>query len=185
MLLGKGLGPFLATLGRMNRSQLLRLSTRSTSGSSSFGIAVTHGPSALVWALLLLVCSLGGVRQAEAQRMAARSVEELAGELRTSVLRSDVSDLMPRAAETIEIELFGKRRYYSRGQAMLILNGLLEDARPTAVQITRSHRTPSAAFIEATVSSSESGSKSVWLARYGLLRGEWRMRELRVGEADE
>ncbi len=44
---------------------------------------------------------------ADAQRKAARSVEELAGELRSSVLRSDVADLMPSASESIEIELFG------------------------------------------------------------------------------
>lgn len=132
--------------------------------------------------VLLLVMA---AQTADAQRMAARSVEELAGELRSSILRSDVSELMPRAAESIEIDLFGERRHYSRGQATLLLNGFLEDAKPSSVRITRSHRTPSAAFVEALVSSSGPGSQSVWLARYALLRGEWRMRELTVEEADE
>ncbi len=155
------------------------------SESCGFGFRVIRGPSVAVWIIIVLVWSLGSTQQVEAQRLAARSVEELASDLRASVLRSDVSELMLRSAESIEIELFGERRHYSRGQAMLILNGLLEDARPESVRITRSHRTPSAAFIEAAVSSSEPGSESVWLARYALLRGEWRMRELRVDEANE
>jgi len=122
---------------------------------------------------------------ADAQRKAARSVEELAGELRSSVLRSDVADLMPSASKSIEIELFGERRHYSRGQATLLLNGFLEDSSPTSVRIAKSYRTPSAAFVEAIVSSSFPGSESVWLARYALMRGEWRMRELTLEDAHD
>ena len=169
----------------MKLTHLFPVSTKTVSGSFGVGFRVLRARFLAVWAILVLVWSLGGAQHVEAQRLASRSVEELAADLRASVLRSDVSDLMLRSAESVEIELFGERRHYSRGQAMLILNGLLEDARPNSVRITRSQRTPSAAFIEATVTSSKPGSESVWLARYALLRGEWRMRELRVDEANE
>jgi len=182
-------GSFLATLGRMARRSYIPsiqiASARWTAPREHelMRTLVLHGFRFRL--VLVMMCCLGLSLEADAQRLAARSVEDLIGELRTSVLRADVSELMPRAAETIEIDLFGERRYYSRGQATLLLNDLLEDVEPSSVRILRSHRTPSAAFVEVLVSSPSVTTDHVWLARYALLRGEWRMRELTVEVADE
>lgn len=118
------------------------------------------------------------------QRTATRSVDELAGTLRQALMEADAAALMAQAAETVEINLFGERRYYSRGQASLLLNDLLKETPPLSARIVRSRRTPSAAFVEARLES-KVDEGTLWLVRYALQRGEWRIRELTVEEADD
>lgn len=131
---------------------------------------------------MILLCM--AVSDTAAQRMAVRSVDELAGSLREAVMTADASALMMQAAETVEINLLGERRFYSRGQATLLLNEWFKDRMPDSCRIVRSSRTPSAAFVEARVLS-EDGEGTLWLVRYALRRGEWRIRELSVEAADE
>lgn len=99
-------------------------------------------------------------------------------------MTADASGLMMQAAETVEINLYGERRFYSRGQATLLLNELFKDSRPVSCRILRSRRTPSAAFVEAQVELEGEG-ETLWLVRYALQRGEWRIREMTVEVVDD
>ncbi len=138
-----------------------------------------------LWIALIILSGWVTPSDVHAQRLASRSVEELSRELQASVMAADAQALMSQAAESIEIELFGERRFYSRGQATLLLNDLFEDSPTGTSRVIRSHRTPSAAFIELEIASSQNASAATWLVRYALRRGEWRIRELTVEVADE
>lgn len=150
------------------------------------------GPRALGEAILAwAVCSMAAmllafsvVPGAHAQRSATRSADELAGTLQQAVMSADAADIMRQAAETVEIDLFGERRFYSRGQATLLLNDLFKQRSPESARVVQTRRTPTAAFLEVRVVSRD-GSSAEWLVRYALQRGEWRIRELTVEEADD
>lgn len=178
VLKGKGLGSFLATLLPMNPAH-------STSGKR-FSATLSWSRTLRGVVVLLAVWVMAGPSSldASAQRRATRSVDELSGTLREAVMTANATTLMMQAAETVEINLFGERRFYSRGQATLLLNELFKERRPESARIVRSRRTPSAAFVEALVEF-RAGENAQWLVRYALQRGEWRIRELTVEEAND
>lgn len=134
--------------------------------------------------MVAVLIALSFVQGAFAQRTAARSADELAGTLQQAVMSADAALLMRQAAETVEIDLFGERRFYSRGQATLLLNDLFKQRSPESARVIQTRRTPTAAFLEVRVESSD-GSSAEWLVRYALQRGDWRIRELTVEETDD
>ena len=134
-------------------------------------------------ALMVLFTLLLG-SDAQAQRTLSRSADVLAAGLREAILARDGIGMMQSGADVIEIEVLGERRYYSRGQASMLLEKRLRARIPTSAQTIRNHRTSSAAFVQIRVKGVKGGATN-WLVRYAFQRGAWRIREITIEKADE
>lgn len=139
--------------------------------------------SILRCALMVLFALLIG-SDALAQRTLSRSADVLAAGLREAILARDGIGMMQSGADVIEIEVLGERRYYSRGQASMLLEKRLRARIPTSAQIIRNHRTSSAAFVQIRVRAVNDGAAD-WSVRYAFQRGAWRIREITIEKADE
>jgi len=78
----------------------------------------------------------------------------------------------------------GEGRYYSRGQATLLLRDFLEEYPPQSFSVDRFTRTPTAGFVEASYSVQDSDVRLEWMIRYRIQGGQWRIRELVIEEVD-
>lgn len=130
--------------------------------------------------LLLLLCMAA---QAHAQRSGSRSADELAEQMREAIMAVDGAELMRDADEVVEVDVFGELRYYSRGQASLLLETLLRREIPVTAHIMRKRRTPSAAYVEIRVNAGRENA-SDWVVRYAVRRGAWRIREVSLVRSD-
>lgn len=137
----------------------------------------------LRFALTVLFALLMG-SDALAQRTISRSADVLAAGLREAILARDGIGMMQSGADVVEMEVLGERRYYSRGQASMLLEKRLRARIPTSAQIIRNHRTSSAAFVQIRVKAVNDGTTD-WSVRYAFQRGAWRIREITIEKADE
>lgn len=166
---------FLLLLRYMNaHSRSYRPSVHSA-GNAPFGILL----------LLLVLLLVMGIRPAAAQNSSPRSGEAVADRLRERVLTADAASLAAETTYSVEIALFGEGRFYSRGQATLLLRDMFKDYPPTGFRIDRFTRTSSAGFVEAEMTTSASAERLKWIVRYQVSGGIWKIREMVIERAHE
>jgi hypothetical protein len=127
----------------------------------------------------LLTCLLAW-QPVAAQALRSRAPGMSIERLRATVMAADAASLFEDAASTLEVTLDGEGGFYSRGQATLILADWFDAHPPLDFRITRERRTPTAAFIEATLTDRHAGERHAWVIRYAVQNGSWRIRELVV-----
>lgn len=133
-------------------------------------------------ALLLMV--LMASQPASGQALRSRTPEVSIERLRATIMSADAAALFEDAASTLEVTLDGEGGFYSRGQATLIVAAWFDAHPPSDFRITRERRTPSAAFIEGTLTDRHAGERHDWVIRYAVQNGIWRIREV-VVEAEQ
>jgi len=143
---------------------------------------VRHGNVLLSMVLLALVIGRSG--DVMAQSRTSLASEEAINRLRAAVMSADAAGITSESAATMEIVLMGEGRYYSRGQATLLLRDFLEEYPPQSFSVDRFTRTPTAGFVEASYSVQDSDVRLEWMIRYRIQGGQWRIRELVIEEVD-
>ena len=128
----------------------------------------------------LLITALSAFQPVAGQALRSRAPAMSIERLRATVMAADAAALFEDAASTLEVTLDGDGGFYSRGQATLILTAWFETHPPADFRITRERRTPSAAFIEGTLTDRHKGESHAWVIRYAVQNGIWRIRELVV-----
>lgn len=132
----------------------------------------------------VLLTILTAFQPVGAQALRSRAPGMSIEQLRATIMAADAASLFEGAASTLEVTLDGEGGFYSRGQATLILAAWFEAHPPSDFRITRERRTPSAAFIEGTLTDRHAGERHDWVIRYAVQNGIWRIREL-VVEAEQ
>ena len=84
-----------------------------------------------------------GVRSVEAQ-----TGDIVLSQIKSAILSADAAGLADQTLYSVEIGLFGVGRYYSKGQATLLLKSFFSDFPPEDFSVTGSTRTPGAWFVE-------------------------------------
>ncbi len=138
----------------------------------------------LLMLMLMLMLSFA-LQPAVAQNSSLRSGEAVADRLRARVLAADAASLAAETTYSVEIALFGEGRFYSRGQATLLLKNVFKDYPPSGFRVDRFTRTPSAGFVEAEMGTSASVGRLKWTVRYQVSGGIWKIREMVIERADE
>jgi len=114
-----------------------------------------------------------------------QSGNQVLNQLKSSILSADAVGLAEQTMHSVEIALFGEGRYYSRGQATLLLKGFFKDYPPQNFKIVSTTRTPGAWFIEGVYSTKKSSSDLRIYIRLRIAQGTWRVREFLVEESNE
>lgn len=163
----RGIGAFLATFHTPSDIRFIRLRCMASCMIRP-----------LLAALLFVVVSAFQpvVGQALRSRAPGMSIERL----RATIMAADAATLFEDAASTLEVNLDGEGGFYSRGQATLIVAAWFDAHPPLDFRITRERRTPSAAFIEGTLTDQHAGEQHSWVIRYAVQNGIWRIREVVV-----
>ena len=168
-----GIGAFLATFRTSSEYRFQRVLRIPSSMIRPF-------LAAMLLAVLTALQPVASQAQALQSRAPGMSIERL----RATVMAADAAALFEDSASTLEVTLDGEGGFYSRGQATLILAAWFETHPPSDFRITRERRTPSAAFIEGTLTDRHAGERHAWVIRYAVQNGFWRIREL-VVEAEQ
>jgi len=115
----------------------------------------------------------------------AQSSERVLGQLKASIMAADAVGLAQQTMNSVEIAQFGEGRYYSRGQATLLLKGFFKDYPPEDFEVVASTRTPGAWFVEGAYTTKGSASKLKIYIRLRIAEGTWKVREFLIEDSDE
>ncbi len=114
----------------------------------------------------------------------AQSREQVLSEIRASMMSADAVGLARQTVSSVEIALFGEGRFYSRGQATLLLKEFFSDFPPDEFKIVNFTQTPSAWFLEGAYQTKASKTPIPIFMRLRGSNGVWKIRELLIEEAD-
>ena len=130
--------------------------------------------------LLLFVVQLTSPSEGGAQ-----SSEQVLNQLKSSIMSADAVGLAEQTMNSVEIAQFGEGRYYSRGQATLLLRSFFKEYPPKDFKIVGSTRTPGAWFIEGIYHSKKALKPLRIYIRLRIAEGTWKVREFLIEESDE
>jgi len=139
--------------------------------------------SILVTVLYVFSAQWSGSSLANAQS-SSLAQQEIMLRLKSSIMAADASALADETVYSVEIALFGEARYYSRGQATLLLKTFFDEYPPLDFDIEKLTRTPTAGFLEATYVTSKSEAPLRMYVRLRIAAGQWKIRELLIEESD-
>ena len=120
-----------------------------------------------------------GVRSVEAQ-----TGDIVLSQVKSAILSADAAGLADQTLYSVEIGLFGVGRYYSKGQATLLLKSFFSDFPPEDFSVTGSTRTPGAWFVEGKYLSKSAEKPIRIYIRLRVSDGTWKVREFLVEESD-
>ena len=115
----------------------------------------------------------------------AQSGDIVLSQIKSSIMSADAVGLTEQTVNTVEIGLFGIGRYYSKGQATVLLKSFFRDYPPEDFVITGSTQTPGAWFVEGEYEVQETKEPLRFHIRLRISEGSWKIRELLVEEVDE
>lgn len=115
----------------------------------------------------------------------AQSGERILGQLKASIMAADAVGLAQQTMNSVEIAQFGEGRYYSRGQATLLLKGFFKDYPPEDFEVVASTRTPGAWFVEGAYTTKGTKTKLKIYIRLRVAEGTWKVREFLIEDSDE
>lgn len=128
------------------------------------------GSAALVFACVLFLVAPAS---AQSERSALEEVEAALGE-------ADVDALTERAAERIELTLFGSAAMYSRGQAMYVLAEFFRDYPPRRVDFSDPSRSGGNWFALGEYHYERGEAPLRVFIRLRSNDGTWQLREVRI-----
>lgn len=114
----------------------------------------------------------------------AQSREQVLAEIRASMMSADAVGLARQTVNSVEIALFGEGRFYSRGQATLLLKEFFSEFPPDDFRIVNFTQTPTAWFLEGAYQTKASKKPIPIFMRLRGSKGVWKIRELLIEEAD-
>lgn len=137
--------------------------------------------SSLIKRILIVFCLMisFGVRSVEAQ-----TGDIVLSQIKSAILSADAAGLADQTLYSVEIGLFGVGRYYSKGQATLLLKSFFSDFPLEDFSVTGSTRTPGAWFVEGKYLSKSAEKPIRIYIRLRVSDGTWKVREFLVEESD-
>ena len=114
-----------------------------------------------------------------------QSSDQVLSQLKASIMAADAVGLAQQTMNSVEIAQFGEGRYYSRGQATLLLKGFFKDYPPKNFSVVGSTKTPGAWFIEGVYSSKNKDEVLRIYIRLRVSEGTWKVREFLIEESDD
>lgn len=114
----------------------------------------------------------------------AQTGDIVLSQIKSAILSADASGLAEQTVYSVEIGLFGVGRYYSKGQATLLLKSFFKDFPPQDFKVTGSTRTPGAWFVEGEYHSKSAENPIRIYIRLRVSEGTWKVREFLVEESD-
>ena len=115
----------------------------------------------------------------------AQSSYQVLSQLKASIMGADAVGLAEQTMNSVEIAQFGEGRYYSRGQATLLLKGFFKEYPPLDFKVLGSTRTPGAWFIEGVYTTKATREKLRIYIRLRVSEGTWKVLEFLIEESDE
>ena len=128
--------------------------------------------------LLLAVCI--GIEPVSAQ-----TSDQVLSQLKASIMAADAVGLVEQTMNSVEIAQFGEGRYYSKGQATLLLRGFFKEYPPQSFNVVGSKRNTGAWFIEGVYTTKNRRQKLRIYIRLRVSEGTWKVREFLIEESDE
>lgn len=116
---------------------------------------------------------------------AAQTSDQVLNQLKSAIMSADAAGLAQQTMNSVEIAQFGEGRYYSRGQATLLLKGFFKEYPPQNFNVVGSTQTPGAWFIEGVYTTKNSGPTLRIYIRLRVSEGTWKVREFLIEESDE
>lgn len=118
------------------------------------------------------------------QPSSAQISDQVLSQLKSSILAADAAGLAEQTMYSVEIAIFGEGRFYSQGQATLLLKSFFKEYPPDTFEIVGSRRTPGAWFIEGEYGSESSETMIRMYIRLRINAGTWKVREILIENTD-
>jgi len=117
--------------------------------------------------------------------VSAQSTDQYLSQLKASIMSADAVGIAGQTMNSVEIVQFGEGRFYSRGQATLLLKGFFKDYPPDNFKIMASTKSSGGWFVEGVYSPKQSTAKLKIYIRMRVAEGGWKIREFMIERVDE
>jgi hypothetical protein len=117
--------------------------------------------------------------------VSAQSTDQLLSQLKSYIMSADAVGIASQTMNSVEITQFAEGRYYSKGQATLLLKGFFKDYPPHDFKFVASTKSSGSWFMEGLYTPKNSVDKLKIYIRLRVAQGTWKVREIHIEQANE